>query len=72
MESTPKPLVVVIGSSVASGCYAPHLKGWSWMLGQYLQTLGFNFKNLAMPGKFILNKFQSLTEKIKSILTLLQ
>lgn len=45
-----KPLVVVIGSSVASGCYAPFLKGWSWMLGEHLQSQGFAYRNLAMPG----------------------
>lgn len=45
-----KPLVAVIGSSVALGCYAPDQKGWTWMLGQHLRSVGFDFENLSISG----------------------
>jgi hypothetical protein len=45
-----KPLVVLIGSSVAEGCYAPTGKGWADFLGQYLEQIGFLFTNEAVSG----------------------
>jgi hypothetical protein len=48
MEMPDRPLVIVLGSSVAEGYYAQF--GWACLLGQYLQTQGFQFENLAIAG----------------------
>lgn len=44
------PLVVVIGSSVAEGCYAPTGLGWACLLGKHLEEIGFRFQNEAISG----------------------
>jgi hypothetical protein len=45
-----QPLVVIVGSSVALGMYAPNDEGWTFMLKSELEKRGYDVYNHAVSG----------------------